>query len=338
MIRLKLLFLLLSLTILVFADEAKMLKALNSEIRSEVYAQNLVDGGYYEDAQTFLITAREKYPESAALLMFSGRTAYELNNLEEAKKFYVRSLQLEPNNEQATEFVKLIEQQEEAKENKSLSQLFEYLSDKGLDFLMIFLAFLGGEIIAKKYARCTTDEVLYSVQTYFNREKLASSYVQRLLFLLAPYRNPTKFISFCTFLNMIVVFTIAAAVLIVWLMIELVAEVTIFLPDSLTLLTTEQLWSHTLYSLLVFIVLTLTAQRVMELLDFEDKESRYELATAELLQKLALDHEYVQLYEMCELLFESDEFDQEAQASLLKKCFNPEAKTVITSQFEDFNK
>ena len=69
----------------------------------------------------------------------------------------------------------LIQEQEDALENKDVESLLGFIQDKGLDFLMIFLAFLGGEIIAKRYNMCQNSSIYIMANHFIQRKSLTNS-------------------------------------------------------------------------------------------------------------------------------------------------------------------
>ena len=301
----KLLFIILFLFSFVQADAA-FDKALSSELRAEVYAQNLLDGGYEKEADEFLVKALDSYPENVTLLMFRGTALFNLKDLESAKKYFMMVLEKDFTNEQASEFIGLIEGQEEAKENKAVSSLIEYLSDKGLDFVMIFLAFLGGEIIARKYNTCTTHETMSAIRKFLQRQELSKSFTSRITFSLQQCCFSRAMFSFCSLLEILVTLTIVFALMIVWLMVEFLFEITVFLDESLNTLTSDAIWSHSVGLFLWLGVITLVLRFLMKMTEYNNKEEKYVIELSEHIEKLYTNQSYGRFYDALDYLSDED--------------------------------
>jgi tetratricopeptide (TPR) repeat protein len=301
----KLFFILLSLFSFLVADGVSN-KALSSEVRTEVYAQNLLDGGYDKKADDFLIQALDSYPGNVTLLMFRGTALFNLKYLENAKKYFMLVLEKDPTNEQASNFISLIEHQEKAKKNKAVGNLIEYLNDAGLDFLMIFLAFLGGRIIDRKYDACTAHETIFVIKKFHNRQILSKNILYRMFFSLKECCFTQRRLNFCTLLEALVTLTIVIALLVVWLFLEFLFEITLFLNESIHTLTSNAIWSHTVDSFIVLGIITLILRFWMKVGLFHDKEENYIIELAEDLEKLYTEQSYGYLYETLELLSSKD--------------------------------
>ncbi|MGB5964281.1 MAG: hypothetical protein WBF77_03385 [Sulfurimonadaceae bacterium] len=293
---------------------------ITSEDAIEAIIQDHIEGGYQKEAAVILEDARGLYPTNADLLVFSGRVAYELDDLTTAKNYYLLALELDANNEIAAANIKNIEKQEEAQENKVVSGVLEYLGDKGLDFLMIFLAFLGGELLAKRYIVCESKNAVNSVNSYMNK-KYASTYKYRRKLVIRP---------FCFFATLLNYMTVAGALLIVWLFINISSEILI----DLTIMTKEGLF---LFAVSSYFVIFLSVS-VISLLILKYKETRgveeQFMDTVENLQKIALEGQYVILKEACHLVKSHESSDIEVK-HILDQCYSEEAEAIIKRAFED---
>lgn len=298
--------LILTLTFSLLCADASFEKALSSEIKAEVYAQNLLDGGYEKETNEFLIQALERYPENATLLMFRGTALFNLKDLENAKKYFMMVLDKDSTNEQASKFIGLIEDQEEAKENKAVGNLIEYLSDKGLDFIMIFLAILGGEIIARKYNQCSSYETGSIIEKFKKRQLLSKKVISRVSFSLKQCCLIRGVFTFCFLLEILVTLTIIFALLIVWLMIEFLFEITIFLSESIDTLTSDAIWNHSIDSFIWLTVITLLLRFVMKISEYDNKELTYVIELAEHIEKLYTGQSYGRFYDALESLSDED--------------------------------
>jgi len=328
--------LLLSLTLLA-SEHKDYSKYLKSQMRAEVYAQNLLDGGYYKEAKVFLKLARKKYTDDDELLMYSGTTHYNLDELDAAKKDFMLVLQNDSNNEIAADFIAKIEEQQAAQENKVVTDLFDYLIDKGLDFLMIFLAFLGGEIIAKKYHNCNTFGVSQSIQNYFNKEKLKSSKIFRLFYIFKSCCLSRRFLTMCTFLDTLIIFTISSAMLIVWLIIEITFDVEWFLPDALLTIDDVTMHAHIFNTFIVLTILTLIMQYIGAVEDISENDDDYTIEIAQQFQRLIAEQEMLKLHTTLGKLINHKNFTPQVIEDILAKFYSEDDKEIVANMLKDFN-
>ena len=288
--------LILFLSFNIFASD----KYLKSELKSEVYAQNLYEGGYYKKAKKFLKKARVKYPQSEFLWSFSASVAYELKDFETAKIYFIKTLELNPKNEQASHFKELIEKQESASENKVLEDLFAYLNDKGIDFLSIFLAFLGGEIIARKYAKCRSLDERNILRQFKDKEKLSSSLGYRLVFASKNYINIR--LSFCSFFQLIILFLISCSVLIFFLLFELLVGVSLFTSIELSHMNVSNLWEYILKIFIYTTIFTMVFQFITYVIHLSISSTKVDIELAQYLEELSANNRLDKLYNVVEEL------------------------------------
>lgn len=282
--------LILFLSLNIFASD----KYLKSELKSEVYAQNLYEGGYYKKAKKFLKKARTKYPQSEALWSFSASVAYELKEFETAKIYFIKTLELNPKNEQASHFKELIEKQESASENKVLEDLFEYLNDKGIDFLAIFLAFLGGEIIARKYSKCRSLDERNIVKQFKYKAELSRSFLYRFNFVLKNYIN--RNFTFCSFLQFIILFLISCSVLIFFLLFELLLGISILTSIELSHMNASDLWEYILTIFVITTITTILFQFFMYLNHLKSSSKNVDIELSQYLEELSSNNRFDKLY------------------------------------------
>lgn len=313
---------------LLFADAASE-KALDSKMRAEVYAQELIDAGEYKRANDFLARAIERYPDSDTLLMFNGTSHFYLKQLEEAKKYFRLVLQIDPRNEQASAFIATIEEQEAAQENEIIGSLVEYLGDKGFDFLMIFLAFLGGEIIARRYNECNAAEIEGLIDAYKHRSALVRSWRARAVFTVGRCCFSRNVFTFCFLLDIVVTVIIAVTLLILWLLPEFLFGITLFLDESVTTISSDSLWWHIVKVFVVMIILTLAIRLWGVVRNFESREERYAVAVAEHIETLFFENAYGRFYDALEALS-----PQELQ-SVLPYVYSADIRSVITQRCEN---
>ncbi|WP_122893830.1 tetratricopeptide repeat protein [Arcobacter peruensis] len=315
------LFLILLLSFNLFASN----KHLSSEIRAEVFAQNLVDSGEYKKAKEFLKKAKAKYPKSEALWMFSATVAYELKDFNEAKINFIKTLEINPKNEQASAFKEIIAKQESALENKSLEDIFAYLNDKGIDFLSIFLAFLGGEIIARKYAKCRSIDERNIAKQFKSKDELSSSISSRVLFATRNYICLKNSPSFCSFLHLLIIFLISCSLLIFFLLFELLVGVHFLSSIPLNHMGTSQLWVYVLENFAIFVIITIVLQILMYSSHLKNSSENIEIELTQYLETLSAESKLDKLYELIK------EFKKlnVSEESILSELLSDECKEKI---------
>jgi len=245
------------LTSLYSWNEAKAEKSLRSLDRAQTYSQNLIKKGFFEDADRFLALARKKYKNDSELFYWSGELYLEKAELEKSNKYFRLSLKFDPKNVQAKKKIKLIEEQIDAEENKDVLAVLEILSDKGLDFIMIFLAFLGSEIIAKRFTKCNNNAVYIMANHYIYRDELVKSFLKRVHFFilnLFPRKRPNVI---CLLINLLITATIAISMLTPFLYIEFHYELSWWgLPEPLVTMDLAAIEKHVALWFLFFLMLS----------------------------------------------------------------------------------
>ncbi len=299
----------------------------------EAVIQDHIEGGYQKEAAFILEDARALYPSNVDLLVFSGRVAYELADLTAAKNYYLLALELDPNNEVAAGSIENIEGQEEAQENKVVSGALKYIGDKGLDFLMIFLAFLGGELLARRYTLCESTSVIKSVYRYV-KVTTSSTEPKRK----KPDCELTKK-PFCSVVTLVNFLTTGAGLLIIWIFFSIKNEnVTLLFGLDLTVATEDTIWGYILLSYAVILLFILIINWLLSRL-YENKSKEYiVLATVERLQSVALNGHYVILRAACSMIVESHDNAEGYMAEkerVLEQCYSEEARDVIEKAFDD---
>jgi len=287
-------------TIFLFANTDKIFeKQLSSQNRAEIYLENLVFDGEFSKAEKFLVIANKKYPNNANLLCWSGKLYIEKKELELAKNYFLKVLALDPINEIAKLQLELIEEQENIKENKNIEQLLNFIEDKGLDFLMIFLAFLGGELIAKRYNVCKNSSV-YIMANHFIKEKLLKNHT-KLNIIIDNYKQLEIF-SFCFFINLLIIITIALVLMIIWLFITFHYELSIFIYGDFLTMNAKEIEYNFMIAFVFTFFITLITRMFMQYMELPEESIIYEISFVEELDRLASSGEYVALYKVMQYL------------------------------------
>jgi len=278
---------------------AKIQKELSSADRAGVYLENLFESGELENAKKFLKLANAKYKKDADILCWSGKVYADLNNLEMAKKYFIRALDIEPTHHIARIQLELIKEQEAAHENEDVAEVMGFLSDKGLDFLMIFLAFLGGEIIAKRYNVCQNKQIYVIAEHFINKKSLSCSPASRLKLTLSHYLKQ-DFFSFCFIITFLVILTIAIALMIFWLLIAFYFEFTWLLDEPLSTVDIDTIMYYLLKIFAITFFATILTRGVMAYMNLSKQENLYDIAFVEELDTLYSNSSYTDIYDVLE--------------------------------------
>jgi len=186
-----------------------------------IKASHLIDKGYDKKALIMLNKTLKKYPHNDKLLTLKAKALKDLKRLDEAKIILQKALNINPENVIAIELIKNIEDIENSVVNKALEDTLEWISDKGIDFLFIFLGFLGGELLNLAYQNCNK----------LKEQRLLLSYIRKKEFTLRSIN--------CIFIDFLIYLTVAIAFTIPFLLAELFIE-----PSYLKYITKEGLIIH----------------------------------------------------------------------------------------------
>jgi hypothetical protein len=310
----KYLFLLLTLTTLLFAlDKNTIQKHMKDEGHAETFAQMLVDDGSFDDAIEFLTLANKKFKSNTILLAATGQAYLEKNNLEEAKKYFVQVLVLEPINDTIKMKIDFIEEQEAGQKNSNIESILDGLLDKGVDFLMIFLAFLGSEIIARRYKQCNNSHIYKMVDYYLQRKVLVTN---KWKYIYLEYKNQ-DFFTFCFFINLLIIVTMILTVMIVWLLVAFTFEYTFLLDEPLLTAGSETIKIYLLKLFVIFFVVTLFVRAMMTYINIPKDIKVYEAGFVEELDTLLDEKIYPNIYQVVKYLQANGISNQE-----IRKLFN----------------
>lgn len=120
----------------------------------QIKANELVNKGNYKEAIQMINKGIEKYPDNDYLISLLGRSYKELKDLEKAELYFQKALQINPNNEFALAYIEQTKKTKEFMKNETQEELIDFIKDKGVDFIFIFLGILAGEIIATFLFNC----------------------------------------------------------------------------------------------------------------------------------------------------------------------------------------
>ena len=295
---------------------------LTSEKKAEVSIQQIIDDeGDYKKAQKLGIEALSRFTNNSFIMAYTGKAFYSEGDLESAKKYFMQALDIDPTNEIASQFIQLIEKQSNAKENKDVSSALTYLNDKGLDYLLIFLAFLGGETIARRYSNCQSRQNLESIKAFAWTKQNNPALIQKFLYIITKtIKNP-----FCSFLSLLIILTTTVAITIVAIWIELSIYPFIIGEEQLRLIGIAEIGIYGV-QLLLGLILFFTIN------NFINSFKALNVAksdVADIMQNLALENNFEILRDCC-IVINNGDFNHE----ILAQCANTDAKDVIENMFK----
>jgi hypothetical protein len=294
---------------------------LTSPKKAEITIQQMIDDeGDFKKASEFGIKALKVYSDNVFLLAYTGKAYYNIGNLEDAKKYFMQALDLDPTNEVASQFIKLIEEQELAKENKAVTGSLAYINDKGLDYLLIFLAFLGGEIIARRYSHCQAKKSLHLTKVYVWNKTTSPNIFQKIFYIVVKaIKNP-----FCSFLSLLVTLTTTVAITIVIVWFELSIYPFLIGINELRLIGIEEIGIHGIKILLGLILVFLVINSMNAIKELGVSSAKI----ADIVQNLALENNFEILRECCCAIYNNN-----LDSKILMQCANNEAKEVLEKMF-----
>ena len=278
-------------------DEEKATKFLSSLGRAEVYVATLVQRNELKEATRFLQEVLKKYKESFELLYWQGELHLENGELDLAESYFRQALVLKKNHELTRKKIEYIQEQKEAKENNSIEELLSLVNDKGLDFLMIFLAFLGGEIIAKRYNICKNNSIHLIALHYINREKLSQSLIARFIFTFK-HVIPKKFSVECLTVNFLVLTTISISILVPILFIEFHWGITFILNEPMLTMDSDSVELHVEKMFILFLFISFIGMYIFRTFSLPKESHIYEIEFIEELDGLLERRAYSDIYEV----------------------------------------
>jgi hypothetical protein len=256
---------------------------------------------------------------------YRAKALYLTKNLDEAKILFIKILEEDPTNDIAADFIKKIEKQEEAHKNKDLEEVIEYIHGQGFDFLLIFLGFLGAEVLAKRFNSCYSGNYISVVKRYVYYYNIENpGYLDKLVFITKNYFRPSNFISMCNFLSIIVLLIMSTSFTLGYYWLEIQGYVNIFISEeSLKTISGSDLGYNYLVLWVIFSILMVAFKTFVLLLnDFETKED-----VADTLQELFENGEYSTFRHRLSLL--NDNISQKDLEDIRNLCFNSDVKDAM---------
>jgi len=236
-----------------------------------IKSQRLIEYGHFKKALKIINDALKKYPNNDKLLTLAGQALKESKELEKSLFFLQKALSINPDNQLAKALIKEIEETLEASENKVIRNALDWLTDKGVDFLMIFFGVLGGELLIKHLNKCE----------YRKDEDYIIDYVANNIDQNIKYSPTTILFKFqCNVVNILIYFTLISAIVVSILTIELLLELS-FLKE----IDEIGLWKHIFF---LYIIVFLSLIIIKSFLKQDEKESDEE-KIANILEQYLID-------------------------------------------------
>jgi len=189
---------------------------------------------------------------------------------------------------------------------------------------MIFLGFLGAEVLARRYVKCVSSNSKENIDRFIWSHKKSGS-IQ--LFIIKNYIKEIFKKPICFILHMIILLTIASAITLVINWLDLMAYldwlrfIGFLSGDELKTINSEDLWAHFLWTLLIVFTLMVMFNLLKSLSDY--KVNKMDVANE--LQTIALENDFELLQECIDTLIDNN-IDVD---DILKYCINSEAKDII---------
>ena len=273
------------------------------ENKAETYLENLVFDGEFDKAEAFFTKAQKEFPQNSTLWCWGGKLYIEKKDLQTAKNCFLKALEFDPTNDIAKVQLENIDQQLKIKENENIKDLLSFIGDKGFDFLMIFLAFLGGEIIAKRYTLCQNSSI-YIMADHFIREKFAKEH-SKIQVLWNDYKSQDIF-SLCFLINLLVILTIAFVLMIIWLFIVFHYKLNFLIYGEFLTLSEHDIEIYFSIVFAITFLLTIIMRAFIKYKELPDKRVVYEITFVQELDKLVDSGEYTEIYKVMRYLKKYD--------------------------------
>ena len=284
-----------------------------------IKAQKLIELGKYKKALNLIDNALKKYPKSDQLLTLQGKAYKEDGKLNKGLISLQKALLINPNNQMAKTLIQDIEDTLNESKNKTIINALNWLSDKGIDFLMIFFGIIAGELLVRYVNDC---------QIYAN-ERYILNYISRHTkhkeISLNKNRCKNIFLKIQCFLmiNLLSYIITSSVFVLTILIVELLLNV-----SYLQYIDSHDLWIHIgklyiLASIILFIVKMLLSL-------FKNKEQD-EIQLANILVDYLNRHDMKLLRETLEMLLV---LDKEKVDSIFKEIIFDEDKQVLSGIYD----
>ena len=149
-------------------------KEISTSREALIYAENLIDGGEFDEAIEYLARATTAFPADDRLLTLYGQALYESRQIQLAESAFMQAVQLNPLNTVAKTYVDVIRGIKGARDSEQ-SQMIESVAwDKAGDVVVLAMGFFLGTVLSG------------SVRSFTERRWIAKS---KRLFMIGQYDN-----------------------------------------------------------------------------------------------------------------------------------------------------
>lgn len=304
-------------------------KDLSSQDKAEVKALNLNDAGDYEQTIDFTKKALLSYPNSAELNMYLATALYNKNNLEEARVFFTKVLSIQPANEQAANFISIIDNQQDAKDNKYINSGLDWLQNKGIDFITVFLGFLAGEMIAKHYMQCKGYTTLSTIKLFVYRREINS--INKYKFILQNINIFSK----CFYLNIIIGLIAILGIFVGIVLLEFLFKISFLSFSSIQGFTIDEITSHIVLLFCIIFIFYFLSKFIYSAKTLNKRIENIDRVLAQNFIDLVQANLFVVLHNSLRKLKEEPNFHSEDFDLILKYIYNEDIKLTIKRCYDD---
>jgi len=251
-----------------------------------IKAMQLADRGYSKEALKKINLLLKINPTNPEYLLLKGSILKDLKHYEEAKIILKQVLKLKPDDKKTRKLLEDIKEIENMAENDVVKIAFDWLSDKGIDLLFMFLGVLGGELLIGAFSECKKEQ-----------KKQISTFVNKVLKKASIKENFA-----CYIINGLIIVTLALVFTIVVLFLILLINLPVF---HLNTITKDEFWIfvisiYLIILIIIAIIFILKTKRTKVNIDdvalilmkyYENKE--YDVLKEELLEISRLPQEYI---------------------------------------------
>jgi tetratricopeptide (TPR) repeat protein len=304
-------------------------------------AQKKIGKGYYKDALKILKPALKKYPNNDTLLTLTGRVYKELNDYERALIYLRHALKQNHENLIAKKLIEEIEKTQYIIKNKILDSAKDWLADKGVDFLALFLGVLIGELLIRYFSFCQIQshenyirkyvcEVLNEVK--YNRG--IKKYFYKVIKPIFNYSLINLFVMFCCkMIDLLIILTISVAVVIIILLIE------IYMNASYLIYIDSYGFKMHIFKLVgISFLIIFFIYFFINLMKRKKTKGKEEIYIADLLSQYLAEHKLHMLRKELKLLKKLEENNFQKVESIFENIILDDEKDILKKIYEKIKK
>jgi tetratricopeptide (TPR) repeat protein len=258
----------------------------------QIKSSNLVNKGMYKEAIILLEQGIERYPNNDYLISQLGRCYQGQNNIDKAEIYYQKALKINPNNELALLYIEKTKKTKKLLKNDTQEEVYNFLKDKGVDLLFIFLGFLAGEILATILMRCDRNNwklIVYKIQLKQEQN----------LYLLNPkylIKIVYKYIfdSVCPLKIILSYITLLMTSILIFISYEII-------NNSVNITTSHQLWQY-IFNISIYATIIIFLGWIIKIgLDYKNTQN-VRIKLIETLHKMYQNQNIIEMHELLQEL------------------------------------